>query len=248
MVVTRTFTLWVRRSRTTLSRRPMASQEIDPPHRTPHRYRNGDNTRTQMKLRMLMILAAALALSCLTLNAQTPSGLLTGPVTYTSPLNNSPYGNPVWTFADGSKCGPSPLPACPYIIKYVVGLPYSALQASDGTCNCYAWDVWQLSMGACQSSFHGGAPGEYGALYCGNTVSSDINGRYTLSCTASFDGTAIAVQGGIDVPIPTLYTVNVTIKHHPVQVWIGPIFRTRRHLEKWQVIDSAVVTVIPNSI
>lgn len=210
-----------------------------------------------MKLRMLMILAAALALSCMRLNAQTPSGLLTGPVTYTSTLTSgNPYGdNTVWTKADNSTCSAAGTPSC-YIVKHVVGLPYGNLQASDDTSNgipnCYTWDVSQLIMndqGYCQSSFHGGGSGETRvALYCGNTVSSDINGTYSLSCTASFDGTAIEVQSGIDVPIPTLYIVNVTIKHHPVQVWIPAHFRTRRHLEKWQVIDSAVVKVIPSSI
>jgi hypothetical protein len=170
------------------------------------------------------------------------SGLPGGTVTYTSPLNNSPYGNN-WSFADGTSCHTAD--TCPYIVKYVVGVPYNALMASDDTGNCYGWDVWQLRMGSCQSSFHGGAPGEYGTLYCDTSVSSDINGTYMLSCTASFDGTAITVQGGADVPIPNLYTVNVTIKHHPVSVWIGPIFRTRRHLETWQIIDSGVVTVSP---
>lgn len=173
--------------------------------------------------------------------AQTPSGLLTGPVTYTSPLTNGPYGNH-WSFADGTSCAGA---TCPYIVKYVVGVPYNALLASDGTGNCYSWDVWQLATGACQSSFHGGGSGEYGALYCGNSVSSDISGTYTLSCTAGWDGTAITVQGGADVPIPTLYTVNVIITHHSVRVWIGPVFRTPRHLETWQAIDSAVVTVTP---
>lgn len=184
-----------------------------------------------------------LALACMThfAYAQTPSGLLTGPVTYTSPLNNSAYGNH-WSFADGTSCFDN----CPYIVHYVVGTDYSALTASDGTGNCYGWDVWQMSLGPCQSSFHGGAPGETTVgLYCGNSISSDINGKYSLSCTASFDGTAITVQGGIDVPIPALYTVNVTITHHSVRVWIPAHFRTPRHLETWQTIDSAVVTVAP---
>lgn len=178
--------------------------------------------------------------------AQTPSGLLTGQVTYTSPLSNSPYGNGPWAFADGSQCGPTaPLMACPYIVKYVVGTPYNALTASDGTGNCYSWDVWQLATGACQSSFHGGGSREYGALYCANSVSSDINGTYMLTCTAGWDGTAITVQNGADVPIPTQYALTVTITYHSVSVWIPAHFRTPRHLETWQAVDSMVVTVTP---
>ena len=192
-------------------------------------------------MKKLLLLTLTLCRIAAAQTTQT-SGLLTEAITYTSPLNNSPYGNN-WSFADGTNCHTAG--TCPYIVKYVVGARYNSLTASDGTGNCYGWDVWQLSMGSCQSSFHGGGSGEYGSLYCGNTMSSDINGTYTLSCTASFDGTAITVQGGVDVPIPTLYTVSVTIKHHPVSVWIGPIFRTPRHLETWQIIDSAVVTVSP---
>lgn len=200
-----------------------------------------------MNTRTLAIAAALLALSCRA-EAQTPSRLLTGPVTYTSPLNNSPYGNH-WSFSDGTSCTGN----CPYIVKYVVGTPYANLQASDGTSNgilnCYTWDVWQFILndqGYCQTSFHGGGSGETRvALYCANSFSSDINGSYNLSCTASFDGTAITEQGGIDVPIPTLYTITVAISHHSVQVWIPAHFRTPRHLETWQAIDSAVVTVTP---
>lgn len=206
-----------------------------------------------MNTRTLAIAAALLALSCMA-EAQTPSGLLTGPVTYTSTLTSgNPYGDThVWTKADGSTCSAAGTPSC-YIIKYLVGVPYGNLQASDGTStgipNCYTWDVWQLilnDVGYCQSSFHGGGSGEQRAgLYCGNTVSSDINGTYNLSCTATFGGTANNVINGIDVPIPTQYTIQVTITHHPVQVWIGPVYRTPRHLETWQAIDSAVVRVTP---
>lgn len=186
--------------------------------------------------------------------AQTPSGLLTGPVTYTSNLTSgNPYGdNHVWTKADGTTCSASGTPSC-YIIHYVSGTGYGNLQASDGTSNgipnCYTWDVWQLIMndvGYCQSSFHGGGSGEQRVgLYCGNTVSTDMNGTYNLSCVATFDGTAITVQGGIDVPISTQFNVVVIITHHPVQVFIGPYYRTPRHLETWQQIDSMTVTVTP---
>jgi hypothetical protein len=206
-----------------------------------------------LKLQTLFTLAAALALSCMA-QAQTPSGLLAGPVTYTSPLTSgNPYGNnTVWTKADGTQCSASGTPSC-YIVKYVVGAGYGNLQASDGTSagipNCYTWEGWQFILndaGYCQSSFHGGGSGEQRVgLYCNNSVSSDINGTYSLSCTAGWDGTAITVQGGVDVPISTLYTVNVTIMHHPVYVWIPTHFRTPRHLETWQQIDSAVVTITP---
>ena len=195
-----------------------------------------------MKLITLAVLTAGIAA------AQTPSGLLTGPVTYTSTLTSgNPYGdNTVWTKADGSTCSASGTPSC-YIVKYVVGVPYNQLVGSDGTGNCYVWQVSQLTNMVCQSSFVGGAPGEYGALYCANTVSSDINGTYSLSCTAGWDGTAITVINGVDTPIPTLYALTVTITHHPVSVWIPAHFRTPRHLETWQQIDSMSVTVTPPS-
>lgn len=200
------------------------------------------------KLLTLTMIMASLAV------AQTPSGLLTGPVSYVSNLTSgNPYGdNTVWTMADNSTCsasgiGPNgtTIPNC-FIVHYVVGTPYNLLIASDGTGNCYGWDVWQLSVGPCQSSFHGGAPGETTvALYCGGSVSSDMNGYYNLSCQASWDGTAITVIGGVDTPIPTIYTINVNIRHHSVSVWIPAHFRTPRHLETWQQIDSMTVGVTP---
>ena len=200
------------------------------------------------KLLMLTMFAASLAV------AQTPSGLLTGPVSYVSNLTSgNPYGdNTVWTLADGSTCSAAGTPSC-YIVHYVTGTGYGNLQASDGTSagilNCYTWDVWQLIMndqGYCQTSFHGGAPGEQRvALYCGSSTSSDMNGYYNLSCNASWDGTAITVIGGVDTPIPTIYTVNVNIRHHSVSVWVPAHFRTPRHLETWQQIDSMSVGVTP---
>ncbi len=199
---------------------------------------------------MKKLLLFTIVLGAHVASAQTPSGLLTGPVAYTSPLNNAPYGwpNNTVTFANGSTCSTAPQTlTCPYLVKYVVGTEYKALKASDGTGNCYTWNVWQLLTGSCQTSFHGGGMGEYGALYCGNSVSSDINGVYSLSCTATWDGTAITVIGGADIPIQTQYTINVTIQHHPVQVWIPAWFRTPRHLETWQAVDSMVVMVTPKT-
>ena len=207
------------------------------------------------KLLTLMFTAGAIAV------AQTPSGLLTGPVSYVSNLvSGNPYGdNTVWTLADNSTCSASGLgpngtviPNC-YLVKYIVGTPYGNLQASDGTSsgipNCYTWNVWQLIMndqGYCQTSFHGGGSGETRvALYCSGTASSDLNGYYNLNCNASWDGTAITVINGIDTPIPTIYTVNVNIRHHTVSVWIPAAFRRPRHLENWQQIDSMTVGVTP---
>ena len=170
-----------------------------------------------------MKLKTTIALLFLTLagiaGAQTPSGLLSGPVTYTL--------------------------AAPEVVHYVVGPTYHGLVASDGTGNCYYWAVWQLDTGGCQTSFHGGAPGEYGGLYCSGSTSSDTAGIYTLSCTAGWDGTAITVQDGIDVPIPTQYTINVTITHHSVRVWIPPHYKTPGQWQIWQSVDSMVVTVTP---
>lgn len=184
-----------------------------------------------------------------------PSGLLSGPVTYTSNLiSGNPYGDThVWTLADNSTCSAAGTPSC-YIVKYVSGTGYMNLQASDGTSNgtvnCYTWDVWQLIMndqGYCQTSFHGGGSGEQRvAIYCPNSTTNDTNGTYSFNATdCSFEGTAITVIGGVDVPIATLFTVTVIIEHTPTQVWIGPYFRTPRHLEIWQKITSMVVTVTP---
>jgi hypothetical protein len=200
---------------------------------------------------------AVFLLMCVCAFGQTPSGLLTGPVAYTSTLTSgNPYGNnTIWTKADGTQCSASSTTSPCYIIKYVVGLPFGNLQASDGTSNgisnCYTWNVSQLilnDVGYCQTSFHGGAPGEQRVgLYCGNAMSSDINGNYSLSCTAGWDGTAITVIGGVDVPIPTLYAVNVIIQHHLVSVWVNQ-YRRPRHLETWQQIDSVVITVTPQGL
>ena len=201
-----------------------------------------------MKLLLTLTLLAGLAA------AQSPSGLLTGPVSYVSNLTSgNPYGdNTVWTKSDNSTCsasgiGPNgtTIPNC-YIVKNVVGTGYGNLQASDGTSNgfvnCYTWDVWQLIMNDgsyCQTSFHGGGSGETRvALYCGSSVSSDMNGYYNLSCNASWDGTSV-------IDPTTVYTVNVNIRHHSVSVWIPAHFRTPRHLETWQQIDSMSVGVTP---
>lgn len=221
-----------------------------------------------MKLLTLTLLAATLAM------AQTPSGLLTGPVSYVSPLTSGDiYGdNHVWTVAfsatkptappnaansytcSASGTGPNgtTIPNC-YIVQNIVGVPYSNLQASDGTSagipNCYTWDVWQLIMndvGYCQTSFHGGGSGEQRvALYCGGTVSADMNGHYNLNCQATFGGTAITVIGGVDTPITTVFTVNVNENHHPVWVWIAAVFRTQAHWALYQQVDSMTVGVTP---
>ena len=180
------------------------------------------------KLLMLTMIAASLAM------AQIPSGLLTGPVSYVSSLTaGNPYGDThVWTLADGTTCSAAGTPSC-YIVKYVVGTAYSLLVASDGTGNCYSWDVWQLSFGPCQTSFHGNG-GNTAALYCGATASSDMNGVYNLNCQATWDGTA---------PYQTVYTINVNIRHHTVTVMIPTRYGPRP--QNWQQIDSMTVGVTP---
>lgn len=212
-------------------------------------------------MKLILTTLALLASLASVAQAQSASGLLTGPVSYVSNLTSgNPYGdNTIWTLADNSICSASGLgpngttiPNC-FLVKNVVGTGYSNLQASDGTSvgisNCYTWDVWQLifnDVGYCQTSFHGGGSGETRvALYCGSSVSSDMNGYYNLSCNASWDGTAITVINGVDTPIPTIYTINVNIRHHSVSVWIPAHFRTPRHLETWQQIDSMSVGVTP---
>lgn len=198
------------------------------------------------KLLTLMFTAGAIAV------AQSPSGLLTGPVSYVSSLTaGNPYGNnTVWTKADGSTCsasgqGPNgtTIPQC-YIVKYVVGVEYGNLVASDGTGNCYAWDVQQLTTDGrgfpdvppCQNSFVGNGSGEYGALYCSSTASSDLNGLYNLNCQATWNGTSV-------VDPNTVYTINVNIRHHAVVVMIQTRYGPRP--QTWQQVDSMTVGVTP---
>ena len=59
---------------------------------------------------MKKLLLFTIVLAAHVVSAQTPSGLLTGPVAYTSPLNNSPYGwlNNTVTFANGNTCSTAP--------------------------------------------------------------------------------------------------------------------------------------------
>lgn len=206
------------------------------------------------KMRNFLLTLTLLTAPAFVAQAQTPSGLLTGPVSYVSTLTaGNPYGDSkVWLVQnpDGTTytCAANVVnqPNC-FIVKYVNSTEYSKLVASDGTGNCYIWDVWQLDTGGCQSSFHGGAPGEYGALYCSGGSTFDANGNFNLNCQATWGGTAINVIGGVDVPIPTVYIVNVNIKHHTVRVWIPAVFRTPGHWENWQQIDSMTVGVTPIS-
>lgn len=185
-----------------------------------------------------------------------PSGLLTGPVTYTSTLaNNTP-----WQFGDGTSCAAG---TCPLLVRYLPS-GFGNLQASDGTsahaANCYTWYYSQFIMndqGFCQDSFYGGqldidttnghiVGGEVRvALYCNQTSANDVNGQYELNCVAGFNGTAIRIINGVDTPIQTQYSINVSIAHHPRVVWIPAAFRRPRHEETWQQIDSMVVTITP---
>lgn len=52
------------------------------------------------------------------------------------------------------------------LVQYVQAANYAPLTASDGTGNCYSFRVWVFNVGTCQTTYHGGAPGEGAALYC----------------------------------------------------------------------------------
>jgi hypothetical protein len=137
------------------------------------------------------------------------------------------------------------------LVQHIQGSTYANLVPSDGTGNCYSWAVWVFNMGLCQTTYHGGAPGEGAALYCGQeTWQSPIvqpNGDTLdqMDCVAGFQGTAITVINGVDTPIPTNFNLHFQVNHHKVYILVHP-FRGRPYVSTLEQIDSgSFVSISP---
>ncbi|SPF47867.1 exported hypothetical protein [Candidatus Sulfopaludibacter sp. SbA4] len=152
-----------------------------------------------------------------------------------------PTGNVVTRICTDSNCT-SMTTTNATLVQHIQGSSYTNLVASDGTGNCYSWAVWVFNMGLCQTTYHGGAPGEGAALYCGQeTWQSPVlqPGGDTLDvmdCVASFQGTAITVINGVDTPITTNFNLHFQAYHHKVYILIHP-FRGRPYVSTLEQID-----------
>ena len=137
------------------------------------------------------------------------------------------------------------------LVQHIQGSEYSNLVASDGTGNCYTWSVWVFGMGLCQATYHGGAPGEGAALYCGQetwqapVVQPNGDTLDQMDCVANFQGTAITVINGIDTPIPTNFNLHFQVYHHTVYRLIHP-FRGRPYVGTLEQVDAgSFVSISP---
>lgn len=173
-----------------------------------------------IKTKTLFAMAAALALSCMTLNAQTLAAAQT--LTYSIPASE-PYG---YTYWNGTAHGtPTTPPNAPMLWPNVKSGTIHNLVASDGTGTCYYWQIgFALNLGTCQTLYRGGGSGEGSALYCGatkwqpTTPNPDGTTHDEGDCIASFEGTAITVINGVDTPIQTLFHMHWEINHHSVTI------------------------------